>query len=56
MILTEYQLLEPYNFRDLINLTTIIDIDLDFRAPEMGIEQYNQTINRVRNLISSPSV
>lgn len=56
MILTEYQLLEFYNFRDLINFTTIIDIDLDFRAPEMGIEQYNQTISRVRNLISSPSV
>lgn len=30
----------------------LLDIDLDFRAPEMSIEQYEQTIKKVRELIA----
>ncbi len=58
MILTEYSLLD-YNttvspsYHDCI---TIVDIDLDFRAPEMGIEQYTQTIQKIRQMIALPAV
>ncbi len=31
----------------------IFDIDLDFRAPEMGISNFEQTIKNTKNLISS---
>ncbi len=34
----------------------ILNIDLDFRAPEMSIEHYSQTIKKVRELIASPEV
>ncbi len=36
--------------------TIIVNIDLDFRAPEMSIEHYAQTIKKVRQLIASPAV
>ena len=55
MILTEYSLLQPYNFTSL-QPWTILDIDLDFRAPEMSIEHYSQTIHRVKKLISLPQI
>ena len=31
----------------------IFDIDLDLRAPEMGISNFEQTIKNTKNLISS---
>ena len=34
----------------------ILDIDLDFRAPEMSIESYKGTIEKVKNLISKSRV
>jgi hypothetical protein len=36
--------------------TDILDIDLDFRAPEMSIDEYNKTINITRNLIQNSRV
>lgn len=36
--------------------TKILDIDLDFRAPEMTIEKYNQTIKITKNLIQNSRV
>ncbi len=55
MILTEYSLLTmtTWNYK---TMPLIVDIDLDFRAPEMSIENYDQTINQVRKLISLPQV
>jgi len=45
----------------LLNYTTdennlILDIDLDFRAPEMSIEKYEESIIKVKNLISKSRV
>lgn len=34
----------------------ILDIDLDFRAPEMSIEGYKKTINITKNLIKNSRV
>jgi hypothetical protein len=34
----------------------ILDIDLDFRAPEMSIEKYPETIKKAKNLISKSRV
>lgn len=49
---TEYKLL---NFQtDENNL--ILDIDLDFRAPEMSIEKHLETIKRTKELISKSRV
>lgn len=49
---TEYKLLNfQTNEKDLI-----LDIDLDFRAPEMSIEKYSETIGKVKNLISKSRV
>jgi hypothetical protein len=49
---TEYKLL---NFQtDENNL--ILDIDLDFRAPEMSIERYFETIKKTKELISKSRV
>ena len=49
---TEYKLL---NFQtECDNL--ILDIDLDFRAPEMSIEKYSETIEKTKNLISKSRV
>lgn len=56
MILTEYALLQ--DIWSTLNLwsSIIVDIDLDFRAPEMSIAQYDQTISQVRALIDLPQV
>lgn len=49
---TEYKLLSfQTNENDLI-----LDIDLDFRSPEMIIEKYSETIERARKLISKSRV
>ena len=49
---TEYKLLNfQTNEKDLI-----LDIDLDFRAPEMSIEKYSETIEKMKNLISKSRV
>lgn len=49
---TEYKLLNfQTNEKDLI-----LDIDLDFRAPEMSIERYSETIEKTKNLISKSRV
>ena len=55
MILSEYALLD-YDISLLSSKSLIVDIDLDFRAPEMGIEYYYQTIKKVRQLIALPDV
>jgi hypothetical protein len=55
MILSEYALLD-YDITSLSSKSLIVDIDLDFRAPEMGIEYYYQTIKKVRQLIALPDV
>ena len=49
---TEYKLL---NFQTNEN-DLILDIDLDFRAPEMSIEKYVETIEKTKNLISTSRV
>ena len=49
---TEYKLL---NYETEKN-DLILDIDLDFRAPEMSIEKYEETITKVKNLISKSRV
>ena len=49
---TEYKLLSfQTNENDLI-----LDIDLDFRAPEMSIEKYLETIEKTKELISKSRV
>jgi hypothetical protein len=55
MILSEYALLD-YDIWSILSKSLIIDIDLDFRAPEMGIEYYYQTIKKIRQLIALPDV
>lgn len=49
---TEYKLL---NFQTKEN-NLILDIDLDFRAPEMSIENYSETIEKTKELISKSRV
>lgn len=59
IVLTEYSLLHRAEADSLIYQITnslIIDIDLDFRAPEMSIQEYDQTIKKVRQLIALPDV
>ena len=57
MILSEYALSQyDINSSDSTNRNIILDIDLDFRAPEMSTEYYDQTITIVRDIISSPQV
>ena len=60
---TEYSLLNIQNSHilgSMGNLTEIgekiLDIDLDFRAPEMSIEDYKKTINITKNLIKNTRV
>ena len=58
MVLTEYSLL---NFACssptlLAKEGIILDIDLDFWAPEMSITHYEQTIQRVRKILALPQV
>ena len=55
MILSEYSLLD-YDITTLDTHSVVLDIDLDFWAPEMGIEYYYQTIKKVRQLIALPDV
>lgn len=55
MILSEYALLN-YDMWSISSKSLIVDIDLDFRAPEMGIEYYYQTIKKIRQLIDLPDV
>lgn len=56
MIMTEYTLLE-YDIKKIEKKSSIIlDIDLDFRAPEMSIQEYKKTISLVRKIISLPQV
>lgn len=55
MILSEYALLD-YDIWSISSQSLIVDIDLDFWAPEMGIEYYYQTIKKVRQLIALPDV
>ena len=49
---TEYKLLNYETEKEDFNL----DIDLDFRAPEMSIENYSDTIKKVKNLITKSRV
>lgn len=49
---TEYKLL---NF-EVPNYSYILDIDLDFWAPEMSIEKYLETIEKTKTLISKSRV
>lgn len=49
---TEYKLL---HFQTNEN-NLILDIDLDFRAPEMSIEKYSDTIEKTKELISKSKV
>lgn len=57
IILTEYSLVQ-YQIPTLNPQpnTLILDIDLDFRAPEMSITAYDTTIKKVRQLIALPDV
>ena len=56
MVMTEYSVLE-YDISKLDTFSSIIlDIDLDFRAPEMSIQEYKKTIILVRKIISLPQV
>lgn len=57
MILSEYALLEyDISSSDTTNRSIILDIDLDFRAPEMSSEYYDKTIDIVRKMISLSQV
>ena len=56
MILTEYSLWHCVGEKVRQWQGIILDIDLDFRAPEMGIQAYDTTINQVRQLFSLPQV
>ena len=49
---TEYKLLNYETERNDV----ILDIDLDFWAPEMSIEKYYETIEKTKNLISKSRV
>jgi hypothetical protein len=49
---TEYKLL---NFQTDKN-NIILDVDLDFRAPEMGIEKHLKTIEKIKELISKSNI
>ena len=49
---TEYKLI---NFQTKEN-NFILDIDLDFRAPEMSIENYSETVEKTKELISKSRV
>ena len=55
MILSEYSLLN-YELSLLDKSSIIVDIDLDFWAPEMWIEYYYQTIKKMRQIINLPQV
>lgn len=56
MILSEYSLLHFDSWTVYSQSWIIVDIDLDFRAPEMWIEYYYQTIKKIRQFIDLPDV
>jgi hypothetical protein len=51
---TEYKLLNSEFW--ILNSEFILDVDLDFRHPQMWIEQYAKTIGITKNLISQASL
>ena len=51
-IRSEYKLLNYQN----IHKNYILDIDLDFRAEEMSIEQFDETIKKTKSLILNAKV
>lgn len=53
---TEYKLLNYWNDETIKQWNYILDIDLDFWHPQMWIEQYTQTIQITKNLISKASL
>lgn len=52
---TEYSLLQ-LNTQNITPNTFIIDIDLDFRDPKMSIEQFDKTIQIVKNIIKKAKI
>lgn len=57
MILSESALLEyDISHSHSTNRSIILDIDLDFRAPEMSTEYYDKTISIVKSMISFSQV
>lgn len=52
---TEYKLLN-FDHKKELNTTYILDIDLDFWAPEMSIEYYHKTIQKTKSLISDAKI
>ena len=52
---TEYSLLK-FNINNLKSKTFILDIDLDFRHPEMSIEQFEKTIQITKLLIKKAKI
>jgi hypothetical protein len=40
----------------MVNDAYILDIDIDFWAPEMGIEEFDRTIQKTRQLIAGASM
>lgn len=52
---TEYKLL-TYDFSSFDSIDFILDIDLDFRDPEMSIEQFKKTIQITKNLIKKAKI
>lgn len=56
LILSEYKLLHENHINSINDTSIILDIDLDFRAPEMSIQAYKETIHRVRKLLLNPKV
>lgn len=52
---TEYSLLQ-FNTQNIAPNTTIVDIDLDFRHPDMSIEQFEKTIQITKLLIKKAKI
>lgn len=53
---TEYKLLNYWNNETMKYWNYILDIDLDFRHPQMWIDQYTKIIEITKNLISRASL
>lgn len=52
---TEYKFL-TYNFSSFDSIDFILDIDLDFRDPQMSIEQFDKTIQIIKLLIKKAKI
>lgn len=52
---TEYSLLQ-FNIKNLTSKTYILDIDLDFRHPDMSIQQFEKTIQITKELIKKAKI